>query len=159
MEPVSKLIPEEVLRASTRRHFFRHTGFGIGAAALAGLCNNALFANEAASAANPLTPQGPTFPAKAKSIIFLFMAGAPSQVDLLDPKPTLQKYDGQNVPAELMTGERFAFIKVTPKLLGSPFQFKRCGASGSQISELLPHLQTVSDDITIIRSMHTTKFN
>jgi hypothetical protein len=92
-------------------------------------------------------------------VIFLFMAGAPSQVDLLDPKPTLQKYDGQNVPAELTKGERFAFIKGTPKLLGSPFAFKRCGESGSQISELLPHLQRVSDDVTIIRSMHTTQFN
>src|SRR5437588_265512 len=159
MEPVSNLIPEEVLRASTRRHFFRQTGFGIGAAALAGLCNNALFAYEAASVANPLTPGGPMFPAKAKSIIFLFMAGAPSQVDLLDPKPTLQKYDGQNVPAELMKGERFAFIKGTPKLLGSPYEFKRCGGSGAEISELLPHLQEVVDDIAIVRSVHTTQFN
>jgi hypothetical protein len=159
MEPVSNLIPEEVLRASTRRHFFRQTGFGIGAAALAGLCNNALFAHEAASAGNPLTPQGPMFPAKAKSIIFLFMAGAPSQVDLLDPKPALQKYDGQNVPAELMKGERFAFIKGTPKLLGSPYEFRRCGTSGAEISELLPWLQKVADDITIVRSLHTTQFN
>lgn len=159
MEPVSNLIPEEVLRASTRRHFFRQTGFGIGAAALAGLCNNALFAYEAASAANPLAPQGPMFPAKAKSIIFLFMAGAPSQVDLLDPKPALQKYDGQNVPAELMKGERFAFIKGTPKLLGSPYEFRRCGTSGAEISELLPWLQKVADEITIVRSLHTTQFN
>jgi hypothetical protein len=89
----------------------------------------------------------------------LFMAGAPSQVDLLDPKPTLQKFDGQNVPAELMKGERFAFIKGTPKLLGSPYDFKRCGKSGAGISELLPHLQEQADNITIIRSLHTTQFN
>jgi hypothetical protein len=156
MEPVSNVISDEVLRASTRRHFFRQAGFGIGAAALAELCNNALFAHEAE---NPATQKGPMFPAKAKSIIFLFMAGAPSQVDLLDPKPALQKYDGQNVPAELMKGERFAFIKGTPKLLGSPFEFKRCGTSGAEISELLPSLQKVADDITIIRSLHTTQFN
>ncbi len=100
----------ELLLASTRRHFFRQSGFGIGGAALAGLLN----ASELAA------PK-----AKAKSVIFLFMAGAPSQVDLLDPKPMLQKYDGQNVPKELTNGERFAFIKGTPKLLGSPFEFKR----------------------------------
>jgi hypothetical protein len=99
------------------------------------------------------------FPAKAKSIIYLFMAGAPSQVDLLDPKPTLQKYDGQNVPQELMKGERFAFIKGTPKLLGSPYQFERCGKSGAEISELLPHLRSVADELAIIRSVHTTQFN
>jgi hypothetical protein len=99
------------------------------------------------------------FPAKAKSIIYLFMAGAPSQVDLFDSKPTLQKYDGQNIPDEFVKGERFAFIKGKPKLLGSPFEFTRCGNSGAEISELLPHLKNVVDDITIIRSMHTTQFN
>ena len=99
------------------------------------------------------------FPAKAKSIIYLFMAGAPSQVDLFDFKPTLQKYDGQNVPAELMKGERFAFIKGTPRLLGSPYEFGQFGNSGAQISELLPHLRSVADDITVVRSMHTTQFN
>ena len=141
------MFDSELLRASTRRHFFRQTGFGVGSAALAGLLNNQLFA-------------GPSAPkAKAKSIIFLFMAGAPSQVDLLDPKPILQKYDGQNVPKELTNGERFAFIKGTPKLLGSPYQFKRCGESGAEISELLPNLQKVANDITIIRSLHTTQFN
>ena len=99
------------------------------------------------------------FPAKAKSIIYLFMAGAPSQVDLLDPKPTLQKYDGQNIPDEFIKGERFAFIKGKPRLLGSPFEFSRGGESGAEISELLPHLKSVSDEIAIIRSMHTTQFN
>jgi len=71
----------------------------------------------------------------------------------------LQKYDGQNVPEELTKGERFAFIKGTPRLLGSPFEFGRCGKSGAEISELFPHLKNVADDISIIRSMHTTQFN
>jgi len=137
----------ELLKASTRRHFFRQTGFGVGSAALASLLNDRLFADTVAPKA------------KAKSVIFLFMAGAPSQVDLLDPKPILQKYDGQNVPKELTNGERFAFIKGTPKLLGSPYEFKTCGDSGAEISELLPHLQGVANDITIIRSLHTTQFN
>src|SRR5580692_4250577 len=150
---VTKDLSEELLKASTRRYFFKQTGFGIGAAALGGVLNPSLFAD------SPTLTKAPMFPAKAKSIIFLFMAGAPSQVDLLDAKPTLQKYDGQNVPQELMKGERFAFIKGTPKLLGSPYEFARVGNSGAEISELLPHLRGVADDISIIRSIHTTQFN
>jgi hypothetical protein len=149
----------ELLRASTRRHFFRQAGFGIGGAALTGLLNDQLSASDSRPDTNPLAPKAPPLPAKAKSIIYLFMAGAPSQVDLLDPKPTLQKYDGQNVPQELTKGERFAFIKGTPKLLGSPYEFQRCGSSGAEISELLPYLRGVADDITVIRSLHTTQFN
>jgi hypothetical protein len=142
----------ELLKASTRRHFFRQSSFGIGAAALTGL----LRADPADTAS---TAKAPMFPAKAKSVIYLFMAGAPSQVDLLDPKPTLQKYDGQNIPDEFVKGERFAFIKGKPKLLGSPFEFTRCGQSGAEVSELLPHLKSVADNLTIVRSMHTTQFN
>lgn len=149
----------ELLRAQTRRHFFRQTGFGIGAAALTSMLNASLFAADTVNPTDPLAAKQPMFPAKAKSIIYLFMAGAPSQVDLLDPKPTLQKYDGQNVPQELTKGERFAFIKGTPKLLGSPYQFERCGQSGAEISELLPNLQKVADQIAIVRSVHTTQFN
>jgi hypothetical protein len=146
----SKELSHELLKGSTRRHFFKQAGFGIGATALAGLLE----------ADSPTTgPRAPMFPAKAKSIIYLFMAGAPSQVDLLDPKPTLQKYDGQNIPDEFIKGERFAFIKGKPRLLGSPFEFSRGGESGAEISELLPHLKSVSDEIAIIRSMHTTQFN
>ena len=144
-------VSSDLLRAATRRHFFKQSGFGIGAAALTRLMN--------AAEVNPMAARPPMFPAKAKSVIYLFMAGAPSQVDLLDPKPMLQKYDGQNVPAELTKGERFAFIKGTPRLLGSPFEFGRCGKSGAEISELFPHLKNVADDISIIRSMHTTQFN
>jgi hypothetical protein len=146
-------MPDRLLER-TRRHFFKQAGFGIGTAALAGLLDNQLFAADAAGSA-----KAPMFPAKAKSIIYLFMAGAPSQVDLLDPKPLLQKYDGQNVPDELTRGERFAFIKGKPRLLGSPYEFTRHGDSGAEISELLPHLAKVSGDIAIIRSMHTTQFN
>jgi hypothetical protein len=146
-------MPDRLLER-TRRHFFKQAGFGIGTAALAGLLDNQLLATDAAG-----TAKAPMFPAKARSIIYLFMAGAPSQVDLLDPKPLLQKYDGQNVPDELTKGERFAFIKGKPRLLGSPYEFTRHGDSGAEISELLPHLAKVSGDIAIVRSMHTTQFN
>src|SRR3974377_599385 len=155
---------QEMLRAVTRRHFFRQAGFGIGAAALTNLLNRQGWAEQstappAVDAVNPLAPKPPHFAPKAKSVIYLFMAGAPSQVDLLDYKPKLQQYDGQNIPEELVKGERFAFIKGTPKLLGSPYNFKKGGQAGAEISELLPRLGEIADDIAIVRSLHTTQFN
>src|SRR5712691_1091214 len=161
--PVNPL--QEMLRAVTRRHFFKQAGFGIGAAALSSLVNRCAFASGAATAdlainaVNPLAPRPPMFPAKTKNIIYLFMAGAPSQVDLLDYKPKLQELDGQHIPESLVKGERFAFIKGVPRLLGSPYTFKKCGKSGAEISELLPELMKVADDIAIVRSVHTTQFN
>jgi hypothetical protein len=156
-----------MLRAVTRRHFFRQAGFGIGAAALTSLLKGSAFAEQleaattppAVDAVNPLAPKPPHFAPKAKSIIYLFMAGAPSQVDLLDYKPKLQQYDGQNIPDEMVKGERFAFIKGTPKLLGSPYNFQKWGQSGAEISELLPHLGEIADDVAVVRSLHTTQFN
>src|SRR6476620_3694072 len=102
MRYLPERVSGELLRAATRRHFFRQSGFGVGAAALTSLFNDSLAAAPAESGAvNPMAAKAPMFPAKAKSVIYLFMAGAPSQVDLLDFKPTRQKYDGQNVPQEL----------------------------------------------------------
>ena len=140
------------LRALTRRHFFRQAGFGIGGAALASLLQEQVRAEAAQAFAAKVAP-------KAKQVIFLFMAGAPSQLDLFDNKPALRKYDGQEIPAEIVKGERFAFIKGTPRLLGSPFEFKRHGQSGQEISDLLPHTASIADDITIVKSMATTQFN
>jgi Protein of unknown function (DUF1501) len=140
------------LREITRRHFFQQSGFGIGALALTSLLDNRLFASTA-------TAIGPHFAPRAKRIIYLFMAGAPSQLDLFDPKPKLNQYDGQAIPEDIVKGERFAFIKGTPKLLGSPFQFARHGQAGAEVSDLLPHLAKHVDDIAIIRSMKTTQFN
>ena len=140
------------LEALTRRHFFRQAGFGIGGAALASLMQEQLLAQAAQKLAPAVAP-------RAKQVIFLFMAGAPSQLDLFDNKPALRKYDGQAIPAEIVKGERFAFIKGTPKLLGSPYEFARHGRSGQEISTLLPHLTTIADDIAIVKSMATTQFN
>jgi uncharacterized protein (DUF1501 family) len=140
------------LHALTRRHFFKQAGFGIGGAALASLMQERLFAQAAKQLAPSVAP-------KAKQVIFLFMAGAPSQLDLLDNKPALRKYDGQDIPAEIVKGERFAFIKGTPKILGSPYDFRRYGQSGQEISDLLPHLTTIADDIAIVKSVQTTQFN
>lgn len=134
----------------TRRHFFQQAGFGIGSIGLASLLDDRIFAGEQTR---------PGRRTKAKSIIYLFMAGAPSQLDLFDNKPKLRQHDGQPIPAEMIKGERFAFIKGTPKLLGSPFRFRRHGRSGQEISELLPYLARHADDIAIIRTVHTTQFN
>ncbi len=144
---------QRALRQITRRHFFGQSAqFGIGAAALAALGNPSLFAA-------PSTGHGPHHKAKAKSVIFLFMAGAPSQLDMFDHKPLLNQYDGQPVPAEVTKGERFAFIKGTPKLLGSPHTFQRYGQSGAELSNLIPHTARIADDIAIVKSLWTTQFN
>jgi hypothetical protein len=158
---------QDALRAVTRRHFFKQAGFGIGTAALSALLRRDLFAADpsptsatpGAGSANPMAARSPMFPAKAKSIIYLFMAGAPSQVDLLDYKPKLQELNGQHIPESLVKGERFAFIKGVPKLLGSPYNFKKWGQSGAEVSELLPHLGEIADEVAIVRSISTTQFN
>jgi hypothetical protein len=149
----------DVLRSVTRRHFFRQSGFGIGGMALMSLLDERLFAAEAQRAADSVLAKAPHFAPKARNVIYLFMAGAPSQVDLFDHKPKLQQYDGQSIPEEFVKGERFAFIKGTPKLLGSPYAFQKCGQSGAMISDLLPHLREVADDLAFVRSVHTTQFN
>src|SRR5262245_43532231 len=141
------------LRHITRRHFFEQAVFGIGGVALASLMNDSVLAQGTS------LPAGLQFVPKAKRVIYLFMAGAPSQIDLFDPKPALTKHDGQDIPEEFVKGERFAFIKGRPKLLGSPFQFRKHGQSGAELSELLPHLAKVADDITGVRSMQTTQVN
>ncbi len=162
MKKLTINLPDDMLRAVTRRHFFRQAGFGIGAAALTSLLNQNLFAartDPAVNAVNPLAPRPPQFAPRAKSIIYLFMAGAPSQLDLLDFKPKLQELNGQHIPESMLKGERFAFIRGVPNILGSPYTFKKWGKSGAEVSELLPHLGEIADDISIVRSMTTTQFN
>jgi hypothetical protein len=143
------MAPDDELKQLTRRHFFRQSGFGIGSAALASLLNDSLFAETS----------GLHHPAKAKSVIFLFMAGAPSQLDLFDYKPKLNQFDGQPISEDIVKGERFAFIKGTPRLLGTPHSFRKFGQSGAELSNLVPHLSTMVDDVTFIKSMSTTQFN
>jgi hypothetical protein len=149
------------LRHITRRHFFETASFGIGGLALASLMGDVVRAQtqDTAPRAPGQVPPGLQFAPRARRVIYLFMAGAPSQIDLFDPKPALVKYDGQDIPEEFVKGERFAFIKGTPKLLGSPFQFQNHGQSGAELSELLPNLSKIVDDIAIVRSMQTTQFN
>jgi hypothetical protein len=150
------------LKHSTRRHFFRNCGVGLGSMALAGLFNQKLFAdaqNTGTALLNPMAPKNPHFPARAKRVIYLHMAGSPSQLDLFDYKPRLVDLNGQPCPESLYKKERFAFIKGVPKMLGTPHKFKKHGQSGAELCELLPHLSGVVDDIAIVRSMFTDQFN
>ena len=140
----------------SRRWFFKECGVGLGAIALRSLMTE----NAAAGLAqNPLAPKRPHFEAKAKNVIYLFMAGAPSHLELFDNKPDLAKFDGTLPPAELLEGYRAAFINPQSKLLGPKFKFSRHGKCGAELSELLPHLGEVVDDIAIVKSMHTDAFN
>jgi uncharacterized protein (DUF1501 family) len=147
----------EVKRLVTRRHFFKECGVGLGSIALAPLLKGRAFA--ASPSNNPLAPKQPHFAAKAKRVIYLFQAGAPSQLDLFDYKPELVKYNGQSVPQELVKGINYAFIKPDAGLYASEFKFARHGESGAEISEAMPHLAKVADDITIIKSMMTDAIN
>src|SRR5205814_9318567 len=146
------------LLLQTRRHFFGQCALGIGAAALASLFNEGRAADDGALV-NPLAPKPPHFPAKAKRVIFLFMAGGPSQLELFDYKPKLQELNGQVVPPSYTKNKRFAFIKGDAKLLGTKRKFARQGQCGAEISELLPHLATVVDDVCFVKSMVTDVFN
>jgi hypothetical protein len=151
-------LQQEYLKYRTRRQLFRDCGVGVGALALASLLDDQLLAAPS-SPQDPLAPKEPHFPAKAKRIIYLHMAGAPSTLDLFDFKPKLTQLNGQFCPDSYIRGQQFAFIKGKPKLLGSPHVFARHGRSGQVMSNILPHLATVADDICIIRSMHTDQFN
>src|SRR5687768_15779535 len=141
-----------------RRWFLKDCAVGLGAAALAELTGGPL-AVAAPLVTDPLAPRPAHFPGKAKSVIFLFMAGAPSHLELFDNKPELAKWDGKLPPAELLKGYRAAFINPNSKLLGPKFKFSKHGQCGAELSELLPHLATVVDDIAIVKSMVTDAFN
>lgn len=145
-------LPQETL---ARRWFLKECGVGLGSIALGTLLKPAA----ASALADPQAPKRPHIPARAKNVIFLFMAGAPSQLELFDNKPALSKFDGNLPPAELLKGYRAAFINPNSKLLGPKFKFTKHGQSGTEISELLPGLSRVIDDIAIVRSMKTDAFN
>ena len=148
------------LRETTRRHFFGQCRVGLGSLALASLLSDGrLLAARRSDDVNPLSPKETHFPARAKHVIFLFMAGGPSHLELFDYKPKLQVLDGEVIPPSYVENKRFAFIKKDAKLLGTRRKFSKCGESGAEISELLPHLSSIADEIAIIRSMKTEVFN
>src|SRR3974390_2222076 len=150
----------EYAQLITRRWFFRQCGVGLGSLALASLlgAENA-FGASAIRPGNPLAPRQPPLNPRAKKVIYLFMGGAPSQLDLFDFKPSLAKYDGKPVPAEVVMGQKYAFIKPDAALYASEFKFAKHGACGAELSEALPHLAEVVDEIAIVKSMTTDAFN
>jgi hypothetical protein len=141
----------------SRRWFLEQCGVGLGSMALSSLMNSSAVA--APAAADPFAPKQPHHTAKAKHVIFLFQAGAPSHLDLFDYKPELAKLDGKLPPKELLDGYRAAFINPNSTFLAPKFKFARHGQSGAELSELLPHLAEIADDVAIVRSLVTDAFN
>ena len=144
-------IRTELAQRRTRRHFLQGCQLGLASMYLGSL--------RAASSDHSLKRKQPHYAPKAKSVIYLHMAGGPSQLELFDPKPELQKYSGADCPQHLLEGKRFAFIKGVPQMLGTPYEFQRAGQSGTWVSELLPHFSKMADETAIIRSMTTEEFN
>ena len=149
----------------TRRHFFADCGVGLGKIALAGLLadtttrRSVMAATPNAGAIDPMAVRLPHFPGKAKAVIHLFMAGAPSHLDLFDYKPALVKHDGKPIPPEVIGGQRYAFIRSDAAAMAPRFEFTKFGQSGLQIAKILPHLGRVADEICLIRSVKTDQFN
>ena len=151
----------ELLQATTRRHFFKHSQAGLGAIALASmLAKDAPAAPTGpAAAVNPLLPKKAHFDGKAKRVIYLHMTGSPPHLDLFDYKPELVKHNGKDCPDEYLKGKRFAFTSGVPKLLGTPRTFTQHGKGGVWMSDAIPHLHEVADEMCVIRSMNTDQFN
>jgi Protein of unknown function (DUF1501) len=137
-----------------RRWFLQQCGVGLGSAALL-----SLLTADGAAADDPLAPKKPHHQPKAKRVIFLFQAGAPSHLELFDYKPKLAEMDGKLPPAKLLEGYRAAFINPNSKCLGPKFKFAQHGQSGAELSELLPYTAKIADDICIVKSMSTDAFN
>jgi uncharacterized protein (DUF1501 family) len=149
-------------RQVTRRWFFEQCGVGLGRIALAGLFTGALSRSGSAAVINAsgsLVPKKSPYPGRAKAVIHLFMAGAPSHLDLFDHKPKLAEFEGQPIPPSIIGGQRYAFIRSDAAVLGPRFRFVGRGDSGTEIADILPHFGKIVDDVCLIRSMHTDQFN
>ncbi|HET6326357.1 MAG TPA: DUF1501 domain-containing protein [Planctomycetaceae bacterium] len=146
----------------TRRWFFEQCGVGLGRIALAGLCAGTFSQSGRAAVTNAsqaLLPKEAHYTGRAKAVIHLFMAGAPSHLDLFDHKPKLAEFEGQPIPPSIIGGQRYAFIRSDAAVLGPRFRFVRRGQSGTEIADILPHFGKIVDDVCLIRSMHTDQFN
>ena len=145
----------EQIQQATRRHFIKHTFAGLGGMALGSLINPKAMAKSA----DPLAAKPSHFPAKAKRVIYLHLTGSPPNLDLYDYKPELVKRDGQDCPAEFLKGKKFAFTSGTPKLLGTRRNFQQYGKGGLWLSDAIPHLHEVADEMCMIHSLNTDQFN
>lgn len=150
----------DTLLNKTRRQFFDTCGVGLGKIALASLAaGGGVRSLSAAAGSTPFTPKATHYGSKVKRVIYLFMAGAPSQLELFDNKPKLRELDGKPIPPSVIAGQRYAFIQPDAAVLAPRFPFQRHGQSGAELSDRLPHLATVADDIAIVKSVHTDQFN
>jgi hypothetical protein len=145
----------------TRRWFFQQCGVGLGRIALAGLFSGGLSQRlaSAATTREAIIPKRSHYGRQAKAVIHLFMAGAPSHLDLFDHKPKLAEFEGKPISPSIIGGQRYAFIRSDAAVLGPRFRFTKHGESGAEIAEIMPHLAEVVDDVCLIRSMHTDQFN
>lgn len=149
---------QDLLALRNRRRFLREVGCGIGMLGLGHLLARDGCAAES-KPPNPLAAKNPHFPGKAKNVIFMFMEGAPSQMDLFDPKPGLAKWSGKPLPDSLTSQLRLAFIQKNANVLASPRIFKPHGQSGIEFSDYIPNIASCADDLCLVRSMHTDAFN
>ncbi len=149
------------LQHRTRRQFFEDCGVGVGKIALASLLARSASSGKGHASAfvNPTAPIRSHFAPKAKRVIYLFMAGAPSQLELFDFKPKLAALEGKPIPPSVVKGQRYAFIQPDAAVLGPRFRFARHGQTGVELSEMLPHLSKIVDEISIVRSLRTDLFN
>lgn len=169
MNKLLKELQQAAAERETRRHFLHTCSTGLGAMAFGSLLQGCDFLSKNDPQNNPVgssiqsdeptAPQASQYLAKAKRVIYIHMAGSPSQLELFDYKPELAKYNGKDCPQELLTGKKFAFIRGVPKMLGPQGKFAQHGHSGAWVSDYLPHLQGVVDDITFLKAMHTDQFN
>ena len=145
----------------TRRNFLKESFLGLGGLALSTMigCNHNSGNVTSFIAENPMSPRAPHFMGKVRSVIYLHMAGAPSQLELFDYKPELQKVNGQACPQSFLEGKKFAFIRGVPKMLGSTATFSQHGESGALISNYLPHLSGIADELAFLRAVTTDQFN
>jgi len=171
MDYLERLIQEKLEREAqtkTRRHFIKECATGLGGLALSSIfmgCDPLGQPKKKTELGfserdlNPLATLSPPFNPKVKSVIYLHMAGSPSQLEMFDFKPTLQKLNNQDCPASLLEGKKFAFIKGVPKLLGPQAQFEQVGESGNWVSDFLPHFKKVVDEVAFLKAVHTDQFN
>lgn len=152
------------LQKNTRRNFLKESFLGLGGMALGSMigCNSKSTGNNQVleyDATNPMAPRPPHFAPHAKSVIYLHMAGAPSQLELFDFKPALKKLDGLDCPQSLLEGKKFAFIRGVPKMLGTVANFEQRGQSGAWVSDYLPHFSGVADEVAFLKAVSTDQFN
>lgn len=165
MDPLFREFQQRAAQYNSRRHFLRSCALGLGGMALNGLlgCDAPAPASATGPAPAPASTPGlhaaMRFAPKAKRVIYLHMAGAPSQLEMFDYKPELERLHGQPCPESLIAGKRFAFIQGIPEMLGPQATFARYGQSGATVSSLLPHFSEVVDEVAFLKAVHTEEFN